>query len=123
MRQNCSGKKLKKEYVAPLVFDIGGPNLNVVGASVVMCASGSGGSTQCKCGGTGVEDRCSSGSGVTTRCSTGSGYGGNWYCASGWSADTVCCTGTDASPTCSTGSGVPVAPPTCVAGKSPIVAA
>lgn len=114
------GEKVKKKYSAPSVFDLGGPNLNVVGATQIMCYTGGspGPNANCLCGANGINTECDSGAYVASACSSG-------YTVASWEVCTVgtgatnCCTGSSAEMACNTGSGY-TEPSACSRGRLPI---
>lgn len=99
MVEEIRGKNIiRKCYTQPQIYDIGGPVLNVVGASVVGCANGTGGTKGCCTGSGGSNTNCETGSSVRTTCSSGSNVGASAGCGTGGTVLKIgkCCSGADA---------------------------
>jgi len=93
----------RKPYSPPLVFDIGSPNLDVVGLTGKVCSAGGTPTWTRWCGaGTGgATTNCATGSNVATSCAqgvscnTGVGAGAGKYCGTGLGATLRCATGSE----------------------------
>lgn len=96
----------RKPYTPPLVFDLNGPNLSLVGTSWIFCSEGAVAASSCCAGTGGATDECDGGTRVYAYCSNGqtpTPGTSDKNCGKGSSAWGTCCNG-DADATCNDGS-------------------
>lgn len=94
----------RKPYSPPLVYDIGGPNLNVVGLTGVMCQEGgTRAGAACASGAPALTNECETGGRVASSCSTGVGEVDSKNCGTGLTPGLNCFNGTSPPAICGNG--------------------